>query len=271
MHPKYKNHEVICDNIKKAKSWLTFFLDEHQDFQSNQNESADEPIEKINPSTADVQNPTGISIKPLSALLDPSKPEGSEPPLGLEDATPSPSPPPIYEDTSEDRLLNNRKFVCHRVIHNGQTGIALVFDRRQHNDMRKLYHKLNQILASNGLRRVTDSIQILNRAKDEISRLEKLDEEFTLQKKEMMVRRSALFKEFSSKLNFLPNTADKKNAVIELKEGLKKIKDYKIIIGNKDNNKWDDTLMIRPDANSKLHPSESEILNSRAVSCLLSL
>ena len=88
--------------------------------------------------------------------------------------------------------------------------------------MRKLYHKLNQLLSTNKLLKVTDCVQILNRARDEILRLEKLDEEFNAQRKELTKRRNELFKNFSSKLKYLPSSHHKKVAVTTLKEGLKK-------------------------------------------------
>ena len=108
------------------------------------------------------------------------------------------------------------------MVHNGKQGVALVFDRRHHSDMRKLYHKLNQLLSTNKLLKVTDCVQILNRARDEILRLEKLDEEFNAQRKELTKRRNELFKNFSSKLKYLPSSHHKKVAVTTLKEGLKK-------------------------------------------------
>ena len=122
----------------------------------------------------------------------------------------------------KSNLLSFFRFVCHQVVHNGKQGVALVFDRRHHSDMRKLYHKLNQLLSTNKLLKVTDCVQILNRARDEILRLEKLDEEFNAQRKELTKRRNELFKNFSSKLKYLPSSHHKKVAVTTLKEGLKK-------------------------------------------------
>ena len=56
---------------------------------------------------------------------------------------------------------------------------------------------------------------------------EKLDHEYTKLRKEMMLKRSELFKMFSENLNHLQSPADKKSAVLALKEGLKKIKESK--------------------------------------------
>ena len=61
----------------------------------------------------------------------------------------------------------------------------------------------------------------------EILKLEKLDHEYTKLRKEMMLKRSELFKMFSENLNHLQSPADKKSAVLALKEGLKKIKESK--------------------------------------------
>merc|ERR1719273_435258 len=114
--------------------------------------------------------------------------------------------------------------------------------------MRKLYHKLNQVLSSNGLRKVTSSIQILNRARDEILRLEKLDEDFTRKRKELMLMRAQLFRDFSGKLDWLSNPNEKKVAVLNLKEGLKKIKEGSKAPsfgrGHNNPNSWDDNIII---------------------------
>lgn len=161
--------------------------------------------------------------KPLPKAMAPISDfsSASSPPLRPVVALPEESTAPV------ERVINGRRFVCHTVTHNGKKGVALVFDRRQHIDMRKLYHKLNQVLSSNGLRKVASSVQILTRAKDEILKLEKLDHEYTKLRKEMMLKRSELFKMFSENLNHLQSPADKKSAVLALKEGLKKIKESK--------------------------------------------
>ena len=131
----------------------------------------------------------------------------------------------------------------------------LVFDRKQHSDMRKLYHKLNQVLSSNGMRKVASSVQILTRAKDEILKLEKLDNGYTQLRKDMMLKRSELFKKFSENLSELQNPADKKAAVLALKEGLKKIKENKPGPETIANNKYDEAILVNPDGNSTLMPN----------------
>ena len=175
------------------------------------------------------------------------------------------SPPPaLPEGTPVERIINGRRFVCHTVTHNGKKGVALVFDRRQHIDMRKLYHKLNQVLSSNGLRKVASSVQILTRAKDEILKLEKLDHEYTKLRKEMMLKRSELFKMFSENLNHLQSPAEKKSAVLALKEGLKKIKESKPSPESVASVRYDESVLVNPDPNSKLHPNTKEQLQPRA-------
>jgi hypothetical protein len=164
----------------------------------------------------------------------------------------------------KERIINGRKFVCHPVMNNGKHGVAIVFDRRHHNDMRKLYHNLNQLLSSNGLRKVFSSVQLISRGQDEITRLQRLDSEYTSSRKTLMLKRSELFKDFSAKLNFLPNASAKKSAVLALKDGFKKIKESKAGLDAK--NKWDETIMPKIDPYSQLHPTESETNNTRNVS-----
>ena len=225
MHPKFADHEVICDDIEKAKLWYKF-----------QNQ----------------QKPKKLMLKPMADLIDHTpRSISTDQEEVLEDS------PIMNQALHPDRSINGRKFVCHRISHNGKHGVAIVFDRRQHQDMRKLYHKLNQILSSNGLRKVTDSIQILNRARDEIMRLEQLEQNLTLKKKNLMLKRQQLFKEFTDKLKDLPR-ADKKQAVFELKEGLKKIKDHKVLASHSQS-KWDETIMVPVDPESKLVPTINEI------------
>ena len=161
-----------------------------------------------------------------------------------------------------ERIVNGRRFVCHQIQHSGKQGVAIVFDRRQHSDMRKLYHKLNQILSSNGIKKITNSLQILNRARDEILRLENLDEGYTKTRRELMLRRQELFKEFTSNLGHLESKEAKKAAVVKLKEGLKK-KESKIIGNPKSVGHVDEMILVRSDSQSKLNPNDSEITNPR--------
>ena len=176
---------------------------------------------EIEASLSSSSSTAGIKIKSMTSLMaKPKPPPKAMAPISVA-ALPEESTAPV------ERVINGRRFVCHTVTHNGKKGVALVFDRRQHIDMRKLYHKLNQVLSSNGLRKVASSVQILTRAKDEILKLEKLDHEYTKLRKEMMLKRSELFKMFSENLNHLQSPADKKSAVLALKEGLKKIKESK--------------------------------------------
>ena len=171
-------------------------------------------------------------------------------------------PPPLPENTPVERIVNGRRFVCHQIQHSGKQGVAIVFDRRQHSDMRKLYHKLNQILSSNGIKKITNSLQILNRARDEILRLDNLDQNYTKTRRELMLRRQELFKEFSSKLGHLESKEAKKAAVVKLKEGLKK-KESKIIGNPKSVGHVDEMILVKTDMQSKLNPNDSEIQNPR--------
>ena len=245
MHPKFHNHEVICDNLVKLRQWFQFYLEEGKIFPGNS-----EP------------NKGKLSIKPMKDLIDESK----KPDVSTKKPEKRKSIPAQAQVRPQDpnRVLNGRKFVCHQISHNGQHGVAIVFDRKNHMDMRKLFFKLNQILASNGVKKVTDSIQILHRARDEIVRLEKLDSDFTEKKKMLMLKRQNLFKEFTNNLSHLPSSADKKQAVLELKEGLKSIKEAggKLWQGHNAYKK-DDALNVRPDPDSKLFPNYNEINHTK--------
>jgi len=239
MHPTLDDHEVFCENLNKAKLWLECHIGTSDKSAELQQLIEDNAAKK-----------SGLSIKPMCDLIEPEH-----------EVTKSP-PPPLPDNTPIARIVNGRRFVCHQVQHNGRQGVAIVFDRRQHSDMRKLYHKLNQVLSSNGLKKITSSLQILNRARDEILRLEKLDEDYNMKRKALSSRRQDLFKEFTGKLGHLDSKEEKKAAVIKLKEGLKK-KENKIIGNPQRAGHHDEAVTIKIDTDSKLNPTENEIKNTR--------
>ena len=239
MHPTLDDHEVFCENLNKAKLWLECHIGTSDKSAELQQLIEDNAAKK-----------SGLSIKPMCDLIEPEH-----------EVTKSP-PPPLPDNTPIARIVNGRRFVCHQVQHNGRQGVAIVFDRRQHSDMRKLYHKLNQVLSSNGLKKITSSLQILNRARDEILRLEKLDADYNMKRKALSSRRQDLFKEFTGKLGHLESKEEKKAAVIKLKEGLKK-KENKIIGNPQRAGHHDEAVTIKIDTDSKLNPTENEIKNTR--------
>ena len=220
MHPDYKDHEVFCDNLNQAKLWVENYLKTKMDHGSPTQEQKTES--STSPKAADTKPKSGgLVLKPLASLMEKASKASTNPGL----------PPELIKNAdaigkATEREINGRKFVSHPVLHNGRRGVAIVFDRRHHNDMRMLYFKLNQLLATNGLRKMFSCVQILQRAKDEIYRLQKLDEDFTKRRKALMMRRSSLFKSFTDKLDGMP-TAEKKAAVLALKDGLKKSKEAK--------------------------------------------
>ena len=73
-----------------------------------------------------------------------------------------------------------------------------------------------------------------------------------------------MFKQFTEKLNLLDNPAEKKSAVLALKEGLKKIKDSKPPPESVSPAKYDEQLLTQVDPNSKLNPNDRELTRPRA-------
>ena len=150
-HPKYKNHEVFCRGLNEVQAWMKYYLKEEQEnFELRLEDDITEEETVLNESGPEkVQDGSAktsprIKIKPMASLITEPSAESSS----TEHSDEPSDRIPIPDGTPRERIVNGRKFVCHNIYHNGKKGVAVVFDRRQHADMRQLYHKLNQVSVS---------------------------------------------------------------------------------------------------------------------------
>ena len=126
------------------------------------------------------------------------------------------SPPPILKKITAPFLSTGKS----------TNKMALYVQLKQQKDEAQLFYELGHTAFKKFFNKNVTRAQILLKAREEIKRLQDEGNVIEKKKQEQMRRRSKLFELFTKSLNGLPITR-KKAAVIELKELLKKDKEWK--------------------------------------------